>query len=283
MPKLRLGVALMLASPVAEEVDGLRRALGDASLGRIPPHVTLVPPVNVREDQLAAALGVLRSAAAATADPLTLTLGPPTSFLPDNAVLYLGVAGDLDALHALRRRVWEPPLTRSLRWPFVPHVTLADDASTERIEAATAALGDYRSDVAFDRVVLLVERRPGPRWVPLADAAFGPPAIVARAGPLAVEMVRSRYVDPEARALIVSEGADDTDDTDERGPRLVVTARREGEVVGVGQARLTPDGCHATVVVATAHRNQGIGRHLDAALEMAVIDAGWGCRYPTAE
>ena len=44
-------------------------------------------------------------------------------------MLYLPVGGDLDAVDDLRRRVWEPPLTRTLTWPFVPHVTLADDAA----------------------------------------------------------------------------------------------------------------------------------------------------------
>ncbi len=49
----------------------------------MPAHLTLVPPVNVREDRLGEALAVLRRAAAATRS-LTLTLGPPATFLPDN-------------------------------------------------------------------------------------------------------------------------------------------------------------------------------------------------------
>ncbi len=50
--------------PLAEEIDGLRRAFGDRSLGRVPPHLTLVPPVNVAEGDLGQALAVLRAAAA---------------------------------------------------------------------------------------------------------------------------------------------------------------------------------------------------------------------------
>src|SRR5687767_10146098 len=60
MPKARLGVALLLTGQLGHEVDGLRRALGDGALGRIPPHLTLVPPVNVRDDRMADALAVLR-------------------------------------------------------------------------------------------------------------------------------------------------------------------------------------------------------------------------------
>ena len=62
--------------------------------------------------------------------------------------------------------------------------------------------------MSFDRVHLLVEHRPGPQWRPLADVAFGPPAIVARGGPLAVELVRSHQVDPEGVALLAPRRAD---------------------------------------------------------------------------
>jgi 2'-5' RNA ligase len=72
-----LGVALLLPDPAATEVDGLRRALGDGSLGRIPAHLTLVPPVNVRADDMPAALDLLRRAATQTRP---LDLRPRRSF-----------------------------------------------------------------------------------------------------------------------------------------------------------------------------------------------------------
>jgi 2'-5' RNA ligase len=266
MARLRLGVALLVPSPVAEEIDGLRRAVGERSLDRVPPHITLVPPVNVRREDLGRALAVLRGAAAAMPRRLSVALGAPTSFLPANPVLYLPVQGDVEAVHALRQRVWEPPLTRSLTWPFVPHVTLADAVSPERIGAAVSALSGYAAEIAIERVHLLVEYRPGPQWRPLADVAFGPPAIVARGGPLAVELVRSHQIDPEGVALLKAEGAAlGVPDAPAGGP-LVVTARREGEVVGVAAAWLTTEGGRSDVFVATKHRRQGIGRHLRAAL-----------------
>lgn len=275
MARLRLGVALLLPSPVAEEVDGLRRAVGDRSLSRVPPHITLVPPVNVHQNDLASALALLRAAAAATPGPLTVTIGPPTSFLPANPVLYLPIGGGVDAVHALRRRVWEPPLTRSLAWPFVPHVTLADGVAPDRLAAALVALIGYTATTVIQRVHLLVERRPGPHWRPLADVAFGPPAIVARGGPLAVELVRSHQIDPEGAALLLAEGAAvEAPDAPLLGP-VVVTARRQEEVVGVAAAWLTAEGRQSDVFVAAAHRGQGIGRHLSAALGAAVDETGW--------
>lgn len=170
MAKSRLGVALLLPAGVAAEVDGLRRGLGDGALDRIPPHITLVPPVNVREERVDEAFAVLRRAAGTT-PPLHLTMGPPATFLPDNPVVYLPVTGDIEALRTLRDAVFVEPLARSLTWPWVPHVTLADDAAPERIAAALAALNDYVVEATFDSVHLLREN-PGRVWEPMANALF---------------------------------------------------------------------------------------------------------------
>jgi len=169
VPRVRLGVALLLPPPFDAEVDGLRRALDDGSLGRIPAHLTLVPPVNVREDRLGGALAVLRAAAAVT-DVFTLGLGPPATFLPDSPTLHLPVT-DATAVRALRERVFVDPLARPLTWSFVPHVTLADEATPDRIAVALVALAGYRAEVTFDRVHLLREG-PGRIWTAIADAPF---------------------------------------------------------------------------------------------------------------
>jgi len=168
VPRRRLGVALLVPPPVAVEVDGLRRALGDPSRRRIPPHLTLVPPVNVREEDLGAALDVLRRAARAV-PPLDLRLGPAATFHPVNPVVYLAVGGAVAALGALRERVFVPPLERTLAHPFVPHVTVADDLDPDRIRAALTALVDYVVDVRIDAVHLLEEGRDRV-WRPIADA-----------------------------------------------------------------------------------------------------------------
>ena len=61
---MRFGVVLLVPPPTAHEVDGLRRAFVDPALDRVPPHVTLVPPVNVRAEDVAITLQGLRAAVA---------------------------------------------------------------------------------------------------------------------------------------------------------------------------------------------------------------------------
>jgi 2'-5' RNA ligase/GNAT superfamily N-acetyltransferase len=271
MPRLRLGVVLLVPPPVHREVDALRRACGDASLGRVPAHLTLVPPVNVREERFEDVLAVLRAAGAATR-PFRLELGPPTTFLPDNPVLYLPVGGDLDALHRLRDGVFVEPLARQLTWPFVPHVTLVDGGDADRLEAAVAALAGARYEVAVDRVTLLQEQRDdeGARvWRPVAGAALAAPAVVGRGG-LELELATGPRLG--ADALAWADAAWGAHTVAEYGPGtpddepLAITARREGRVVGVAEGHVRgPVAYLGNLIVGADVRSEGVGGHLLAA------------------
>lgn len=285
----RVGVALLLDPPAAGEVDGLRRALGDGSRERIPAHLTLVPPLNLAGAALPDALAVLRQAAAGAPPALELTLGPVVTFAPVNPVLYLAVGGrDLARLGVLRDAVFRPPLARPLTWPWVPHVTVADEADAARIEAAVVALRSFALPLRFDRVVLL-EYRQG-KWAPLADAALGSPWRVGTGG-FALTLDRSSMVDPEAAAVLElpggagARGGQDGEDeaapgvggvgegAERGGPRrrpLVVTARAAGRPVGIAAAWDTPGGTRTAVWVPPGERGQGIGRHLRAALAAGI-------------
>ncbi len=284
MPRLRLGVALLVPKPVALEVDALRRACGDPGVELIAPHCTLVPPVNVREDRLEDAVAGLRSAAAATA-PIAVSLGPPATFLPVNPVLYLELRGHVDAVRALRDLVFVEPLARSLTWPFHPHVTLCDGGEPDRLAAGARVLAGYRAEVTFEAVHLLQERRDetGRRvWHPIADAALGPVAVVGRGG-LELELSVGEQLDPEAKAFSEREWAvDDHARYGDVWPRdLAVTARRHGRVVGtaVGWTSGT-SALLADLVVGAAHRGEGIGSHLVARF-LAEASAR-GCRLARA-
>jgi ribosomal protein S18 acetylase RimI-like enzyme len=265
----RFGVVLLLRGAVGSEVDGLRRALGDPALGRVPPHVTLVPPVNVAD--VDAALDVLRSAASSVR-PFSMTIGSPATFLPANPVLYLGVAGPVQEVRDL---VFRPPLARTLTWPFVPHVTLLDGGPVGRLTAACEALADYRAEVDVDRVHLLEERRrpsDGVRvWEPVADAPFSTPAVVGRGG-LELSVSVSESMAPDVASWFAEAWSlhDSRDDVP-----LVVVGRRAGSVVGVAKGFVRgPEGHLERLITAPGVRGEGVGSHLLAAFESAAIERG---------
>ncbi len=272
MSSVRLGVALVCPPPLDREIDTLRRATGDGTLGRVPPHCTLVSPVNVRADRMTDVLTLLRGAAAVT-QPLRVLLGPPTTFLPDNPVLYLPLEEGASAVRSLRDRVFREPLARPLTWPYVPHVTVADEADPARIAAASVALCDYRTDVVFDRIHLLQEG-PGRIWAPIADFPLRAPAIVGRGG-LPVELWVCTALEPEARELSAREWQG-LGLTELGSPlpheRVAISARRDGKMAGVatgwtrgGVAQLS------NLIVSAGDRGQGIGSRLLASFESTAV------------
>lgn len=262
MARQRLGVVLLIPQPYATQIDGIRRALGDGALGRIPPHITLVPPVNVPERDLPAAFATVRRAASGVS-ALELRIGGAETFQPVNPVAYLRVEGgpdQLGALSALRSACLTAPLERPQEHEFVPHVTIADQLSAPRLDAVGAVLADLLLDVTIDRVHVLAEQ-PGRVWVPIADMPLGlQPGVVGR-GSLPLELSVSGRPDLEAASLLAIDG-------DVPGLPFAVTARREGEVMATAWGWTA--GGHleiADLVVAGAHRGQGIGHHLLQAVE----------------
>lgn len=277
VPRRRLGVVLLVPAPVAHEVDGLRRALDDGSWPKVAPHITLVPPINVREDELGAALAVVRAAAAST-DVLTLDLGPVETFLPVNPVVFLAVGGpSLPTVHALPAALGDGPLARPPTHEFVPHVTVAENLAEERIPGAMAALSGYRHTIVKIRHLHVLEEVPDEEdqrvWRPLMGVAFGPPAVVGRGGLETVIEVHDR-VPPDAGAL----GA-------ERGPAdVVLVARRAEVVVGLLGGRVR--GAKAWlewVEVDPGVEGEGVGTQLLAAYESVAADRGAERMYARAD
>lgn len=259
MPRQRLGAVLMVPQPVATEIDGLRRALADPVRGRVAPHLTLVPPVNVHDRDLPAALDVVRRAAASVG-PLRLRLGPVATFHPADPVLYLVVSGDLDGYDALRRALLTPPLERAVHDPWVPHVTVAANVEPQRIPAAVEALSDFDADVTLDKVHLLTEQ-PDRVWRPIADAPLGHRGGTVGRGGIELTLHTSGRPDPEAASLLALEAG-------HRALPFAVTARRDGEVVGAAWGWTNGVRLEiADLAVAAAHRDLGIARKLLAAVE----------------
>ena len=170
MPRRRFAVALLIPPPVTVEIDGLRRALGDRQLGRIDPHVTIIPPINLREEDLPDALAVVQAAARA-AGPMSLVLGPVATFAETSPVRFLAVE-PWEPVLELYRACWSGVLERPEKRPFHPHVTVdIEGGPTEGPDPAVELLATYRAEVVVDRVTVLENVERG--WDPYIAYRFG--------------------------------------------------------------------------------------------------------------
>ena len=254
MPRARLGVVLTLPSHVAAEIDGLRRALGDGALGRVQPHVTIVPPVNVTLERVPAAVALVRDAAATT-PPLHVDLGPAATFWPATPVVYLALGGDVEPIHRLQRALDVDPWIRPTTWPFVPHVTVGDDVAPDVIPGAVAAIAHYRASATLTSIAVLREERDR-TWVPIADAELSGRRVVGRGG---VEIVLDRgRVDTSAGS----------------GQPFAVEARVGGAPAGTASGRTDADLWLTGARVDPAWRGQGVGRQLLREVEAVGRDRG---------
>ena len=252
----------------------LRRALADPRLDVLPPHLTLIPPINVTDDAFAEGRALLRSVASAS-ETFELEVGPASTFAPVTPTVHLELGGDTEPLHTLRARLRSGPFERPDGRPFHPHVTLREELLDPPPALAAEVLAGRLGPWLVDRVQLLEQRRDAADrrcWVPVAEEPFGQPAVVGRGG-VELELRATTLVPEEAAALI--DGT--TPPGDPFVDALVVTAARPGShpsdaPLGVAMGE-TPAataagrrGGHVAVVhgvvVERTERGLGIGRHL---------------------
>jgi 2'-5' RNA ligase len=263
----RLFVALEITGPVAAEVDGLRRAIGSSSLGRIAPHLTLIPPVNVPESDLGGALGLLRKAA--FDDPMPIELGPAESFTARSPVLYLAVSDPAGNIARLQRRLDAAPLaapaSRPHR-PFSAHVTLSSRMHGVEKRAAIEAFAHYRAETVLSLLTLYEQHHGEARhpWHPLADVVLGAGTPADRGG-RQLGFVVSRLPGPDVASI---EG----ETRRLYGGEPVAVVGREGAAV-VAEARGAKVGTQLLIEcwgVDDGRRGQGNGRALIRAIDRAV-------------
>jgi len=150
-----IGVAIPIPEPWSKQLQGFREAIGDPMASHIPPHITLVPPVD-----LAPAVGedVLRhlEAAAASVAPFEVHLRGTATFRPLSPVVFVALAEGISGCEQLERTVRSGLLGVDLTYPYHPHVTVAHEVGDDVLDQAFAELADFEARFTVDSFTLYV-------------------------------------------------------------------------------------------------------------------------------
>jgi 2'-5' RNA ligase len=144
-----IGVAIGLPEPSASELRAWRHKLGDPMADQIAPHVTLVPPTDVDDSQVADIERHLAEVAASEA-PFTILLHGTGTFRPVSPVVFVALAAGISGCERVEKAVRTGPLARTLKFNYHPHVTVAHDLPADALDRAFAALADYSCEFAVD-------------------------------------------------------------------------------------------------------------------------------------
>ena len=143
---VRIGVAVAIPEPHASVLVGWRRRVGDPEAGKIPPHVTLLPPTDLDADQLELIEKHLAEAAA-TVPPFTMRLSGTGTFRPISQVVFVQVSAGIAECELLEEAVRRPPIERELEFPYHPHVTVGHDISDDAAGRGLRRVAGFRRTV----------------------------------------------------------------------------------------------------------------------------------------
>ncbi len=169
--ELVAGVVIDLPEPLAGELRAVRKSFGDVEGAQIHPHITLLPPRLMLESTRGTAREHLAEVAART-DPFRVDLVGTGTFRPVSPVVYVGVGGDLGALHRLQEAVCSGPLAGGLAFAFHPHVTLAHAVPEADLDRAVEVMRDYYETLIVDRFAIYLKTSDGV-WRRRREVPFG--------------------------------------------------------------------------------------------------------------
>lgn len=167
-------LALLPPEPVFSQTWALKqevhRLTGSRNAVRLPPHITLLPPMRETADFEQACVASLASFAAGEA-AFEVALDGFAWFGDRTLFVHVGEGAALRAFHA-RLLAWcatHLPQVRPENRPYTPHLTLATrDLPPAQVPALRALFAGRRYAAAFAVTQLTLFRHDGQQWQPRA-------------------------------------------------------------------------------------------------------------------
>ncbi|MEU1808545.1 2'-5' RNA ligase family protein [Micromonospora aurantiaca (nom. illeg.)] len=167
---IQIGIAVDVPEPWGGLLTRRRVEAGDPLA--VPAHVTLLGPTEIPVRALPAVEEHLDRVAAAHL-PFTLHLRGTGTFRPVTQVVFVAVAAGISECELLAAAINSAPeLRRELRFPYHPHVTVAQDVPPEVLDKAYEDLADFSALFQVDAFTLF-SHSGATRWQPRRDFRLG--------------------------------------------------------------------------------------------------------------
>lgn len=168
-----IGIAIDIPEPWGGQLTRRRAEAGDPAAEQIPAHLTLLGPTEVAAADLAGVAAHL-STVAAGHDAFPLHLRGTGTFRPLTEVVFVAVAAGISECERLAAAVRElPAIDRPQRYPYHPHVTVAQDVPADALDAVFCDLANFEAKFMVTGFTLF-EHGPDGRWRPHREYALRP-------------------------------------------------------------------------------------------------------------
>ena len=164
----RIGVAIDIPDPWGTALTRRRAEAGDPAAAYVPAHLTLLGPTEIDPaalDDIEAHL----AAVAAVHPPYALHLRGTGTFRPVTDVVFVAVAAGISECELIAASISAAPaLRRDARFPYHPHVTVAQDVAPEELDKVYEDLADFSARFDVESFTLFSHSGEG-RWRPRRD------------------------------------------------------------------------------------------------------------------
>lgn len=147
------GVSLAVPPPWGDDLQARREEYGDPLARAIPPHVTLLPPTVIDDEDIVAFESHLELVGSRFA-PFEMLLRGTGTFRPISPVVFVQVAAGIPWCEMLEQAVRSGPVRRELEFPYHPHVTVAHGVADANLDAAFSGLECFEARFTVDEIHL---------------------------------------------------------------------------------------------------------------------------------
>jgi 2'-5' RNA ligase len=172
IPTTRIGVAIDVPEPWGTELTRRRAATGDPQAAYVPAHVTLLGPTEV-DTELLSVVEKHLGAVASAQQPFTIHLRGTGTFRPITEVVFVTLAIGISECEVLAGAIAAAEeVHRDSRFPYHPHVTVAQDVPPAALDAVFEDLSDFSARFDVTSFTLFSHGGEGP-WRRRRDFPLG--------------------------------------------------------------------------------------------------------------